>query len=342
MYESAKVLFDMLDADLKWNLRTDASYKGDDNKSIQILAEDIGKNGQLSDLIVKRGVKPGRYDVICGFRRYLAFKHLRDEGEKKDAPSYCKGWNKPIGVKVLELADFKGNVASLLQEAMILNMVENVNRESLTPYETAVGTHRLQLSGLSAGKIAHRLAGGAQEGGGRLSESYIRNLNGIMSTVHKKILEAWKDGHKKATVANLHSLASVKDMGEQLEKWSAMCGQPVEGQKAPKLDAEGNPVPATPKREFPVPGPRTLEKAREVIKASKMGESEKEGMLMILGWCLGEHEAIKSKGAVVYSPKEEKAAEAAAREAKKAADKAKKEEEKAAAKAAKEDAAEED
>lgn len=102
-------------------------WKGNPRKNpaaetIVELSESIRANGILENLVVRKAKKNGAFEVICGNRRYLAADVVTASGEL--------GAFDPerIPVKILDIAD---------REALLLAIVENVQREDLTPLEEA-------------------------------------------------------------------------------------------------------------------------------------------------------------------------------------------------------------
>lgn len=91
-----------------------------DNEKILDLANSIEQNGLLQPIIVKKTISG--YYIIAGERRYRAFKHLN----KEIIPAIVK-----------EMTD---------EEMMVFAVIENLQREDLTPLEEALSYKQLMDS----------------------------------------------------------------------------------------------------------------------------------------------------------------------------------------------------
>lgn len=109
-----------------------------DKKAIRALAQSIKKDGVLQNLIVRPEGK-GTYRVVVGKRRYLALKHLSDQGD------IDRGYRVPI-----RLAGDKSSKADLDRIAT----VENVQREALDPIDEAEAFAQLLTRGAKAEDIS--------------------------------------------------------------------------------------------------------------------------------------------------------------------------------------------
>jgi ParB family chromosome partitioning protein len=105
-------------------------------ESLQELAQSINKQGLLQPLLVRPSQHTsGRYEIIAGERRWRASY----QAEMHQVP-----------VIVSEISD---------SDAMILGLMENLQREDLNPVEEAEGLRRLQeLSGISQDELAQRVS----------------------------------------------------------------------------------------------------------------------------------------------------------------------------------------
>lgn len=100
------------------------------DESIRELAESIRKEGLLQPITVRR-IEPRRYEIISGERRYRAHKLLNKSH---------------IRAVELDKSD---------KQAATLSLIENIQREDLSPIEEAVGYKKLMDSfSLPIGKIA--------------------------------------------------------------------------------------------------------------------------------------------------------------------------------------------
>lgn len=104
-------------------------------ESLQELAQSIKKQGLLQPLLVRPSHhNTGRYEIIAGERRWRAC-HLAQQEH--------------LPVIVSDISD---------SEAMILGLMENLQREDLNPVEEAEGLQRLQeLAGISQDELSQRV-----------------------------------------------------------------------------------------------------------------------------------------------------------------------------------------
>ena len=102
-------------------------------KEIDALAESIRAQGLLQPPMVRRHpTKPEKYELVCGERRWLAMKTMA----------------KKLPVMVRELTD---------DQAYEITVVENLQRENLTPLEEAGGVEMLLKAGRTVEEVADRL-----------------------------------------------------------------------------------------------------------------------------------------------------------------------------------------
>jgi len=104
-------------------------------ESLQELAESIKKQGLLQPLLVRPSRQTaGRYEIVAGERRWRA-SHLAQLEQ--------------LPVIISDISD---------SEAMILGLMENLQREDLNPVEEAEGLQRLQdLAEISQDELARRV-----------------------------------------------------------------------------------------------------------------------------------------------------------------------------------------
>jgi ParB family chromosome partitioning protein len=106
-----------------------------DEESIQELAKTIHTHGMIQPIVVRR--RQGKYELIAGERRWRAAKSL--------------GWTK-IPAIVKDMNDAQTASAAL---------IENLQREGLTPIEEAVAYQQLlEIHGLTQESLAQRLGKG--------------------------------------------------------------------------------------------------------------------------------------------------------------------------------------
>lgn len=154
------------------------SFKED---TIKELAESIEKNGLLQPIVV-RPMANGKYQIIAGERRYRAFKKLG----RKVIPAIVR--------------DYKDEEVDKLQ------LVENVQREDLNPYDEAIAYLKLKEKyGLRQEDIAKAVG---------KSRPYISNMTRLLS-LEDEILDMLKKG--EITVSHAKLILSLDTKEERLK-----------------------------------------------------------------------------------------------------------------------------
>lgn len=149
--------------------------------TIKELAESIEKNGLLQPIVL-RPMAGGKYQIIAGERRYRAFKKL----DRKVIPAIVR--------------DYKDEEVDKLQ------LVENVQREDLNPYDEAIAYLKLKEKyGLKQEDIAKAVG---------KSRPYISNMTRILS-LEDEILEMLKKG--EITVSHAKLILSLDTKEERLK-----------------------------------------------------------------------------------------------------------------------------
>lgn len=149
--------------------------------TIKELAESIEKNGLLQPIVL-RPMTSGKYQIIAGERRYRAFKKL----DRKVIPAIVR--------------DYKDEEVDKLQ------LVENVQREDLNPYDEAIAYLKLKEKyGLKQEDIAKAVG---------KSRPYISNMTRILS-LEDEILEMLKKG--EITVSHAKLILSLDTKEERLK-----------------------------------------------------------------------------------------------------------------------------
>lgn len=122
------------------------NYRKDfDADSMNELAESIASKGVLQPIIVRQNGKAGKYELVCGERRYRASKIA----ERLTIPCIIR-----------ELKD---------DEVMELQIIENLQRKDVHPMEEAVGfKHLIDKKQLDIKSIAQRVGKSPQYVAGRL------------------------------------------------------------------------------------------------------------------------------------------------------------------------------
>ncbi len=195
----------LIDADYDWNARSVLDFKG--------LAESIKREGQQSPVIVRKEPS-GRYDLLVGFRRFAAMTFPEKEG----------GLGLPTIRATIVERDPKKDDEQIELDDLMTNLVENVARDDLSPYDLCMRVYSIHDEHeLSPGKIAARCG---------KSESYIDNLIRIAKNVHPTILKRWKEETgptpPPTKVLNVNNLAKIAKNGvthdEQLKAYGEWMG----------------------------------------------------------------------------------------------------------------------
>lgn len=148
--------------------------------TIKELAESIDKNGLLQPIVVRKA--GDKYEIIAGERRYRAFKTLK----KDKIPAIVR--------------DYKDEEVDKLQ------LVENVQREDLNPYDEAMAYLKLKEKyGLKQDDIAKAVG---------KSRPYISNMTRLLS-LEDEILDMLKKG--EITVSHAKLILSLDTKEERLK-----------------------------------------------------------------------------------------------------------------------------
>ena len=173
---------ELMDIDMAMVVPTEAqprqSFKED---TIKELAESIEKNGLLQPIVV-RPMENGKYQIIAGERRYRAFKKLG----RTMIPAIVRDYED--------------------EEVDKLQLVENVQREDLNPYDEAIAYLKLKEKyGLKQDDIAKAVG---------KSRPYISNMTRLLS-LEDEILEMLKNG--EITVSHAKLILSLDTKEERLK-----------------------------------------------------------------------------------------------------------------------------
>lgn len=238
------------------------TYEGVDD-----MAASIKERGLLSPVQV-RPTKDGRFSLVFGFRRFHAVKEL--------------GW-KAIPAQVAEMDD---------KTAYVVNAVENIVRENLTSFDTAMRCvelkKRFDITGTDIARKSNKTKG------------YINNLIRIVENVSPTILGRWRDGHELATTDNLNKLARLTH-AEQLAKWEEWEGKESEDEESE--DGEKGEKKAKAAR----PRATQLAEALTALDGDDVDKDDSwiEGAKAALKWALGKTKALPG----VYDPAKPKKAD---------------------------------
>jgi len=244
----------------------------DPNKLARLTAS-IKERGLLNPIIVNtaEGAKHGKpYVLIAGERRILAVKELeRDE----------------IDATILHTTDV---------DAAITGMVDNLGRENLTTYETAMGFVHLRDSyKMDAAEIAKRIKSTVdddKDAGKGFSKSTVNNYMRIIDALHPDLVEGWKKGAEKATVYNfLTHILPKGDHAAQWEAWLILTGQASgdsgdSGDDDDGDDGDDGEEKTKPRRK---PSEDAIKLAIAEVRRCSQPEAWKTGALAALQWCVG-------------------------------------------------------
>lgn len=173
---------ELMDIDMGMVVPTEAQPRQSFNDdTIKELAESIEKNGLLQPIVV-RPMANGKYQIIAGERRYRAFKKLG----KSMIPAIVRDYED--------------------EEVDKLQLVENVQREDLNPYDEAIAYLKLKEKyGLKQDDIAKAVG---------KSRPYISNMTRLLS-LEDEILEMLKNG--EITVSHAKLILSLDTKEERLK-----------------------------------------------------------------------------------------------------------------------------
>lgn len=194
-------------------------------ENLKELSESIAKNGIMQPIIVRpSGEYPGKYEIVAGERRWRAAKMAKLE-------------NVPVVVR--EIKD---------EQALELAIVENVQRQDLSPLEEAAGYQRLiDDFSYSQEEIATTVG---------KSRSHIANLLrllGLPDKVKAMLHEgALSMGHARAllTVPNPSELATLivkKGLNVRQAEDAARDSQGIEKQARPRAASPSTPRSSAPR-----------------------------------------------------------------------------------------------
>jgi ParB/RepB/Spo0J family partition protein len=182
-------------SDPLWNSRVTTDAEAD-----HALIEDIAREGVKTAIRVRisddSDPKNVKYTLVYGSRRLMAARAAKLPTIPAD-----------VRPKLATLAGFDPAI-----QAMMENVIENLQRKNLSPYETARAFADL------------RAPGGDEKKGFKLddvvvrtgfSKPHISNMVTIMLKVSPKILEEWKNGNPEAKVSFLRELANTADHAVQ-------------------------------------------------------------------------------------------------------------------------------
>lgn len=241
------------------------------------LAESIKNTGLLQPLIVS---SPGddaadaRYILRAGFRRHAALMHL---GAKE------------VDVVVTD------------SPGLVVNLVENINREDITPYDFATALMRLADEGYTGAKLTKFLSTHRTDGYGT-SRSNINNLIRLRRELPEGILNEWQAGHHAASVGNLITILGDKNRTQEarIEMWNRIIGaapdvddaEPTEGEAGEPADPDALPPAAEPKRRSSKDMAKMLGHLEDLAKKGDLSVGNLGAIEATFRWAYGHSEDI--------------------------------------------------
>lgn len=247
-------------------------------QGVEELASNISKTGQMMPVMViafdglsedERKLckvrKGKKFGLIVGHRRFAAIDSL--------------GWNR-IEAKILP--------SSIdLKSAKILNLIENVQREDLTTFETAQSCLELHKKyGMSHAEIAGNLG---------KSKSYVGNLVRCSSKLAPEILGYWEAGDPMAIVDYLVVLAKL-DHDTQRLRWAEKKGLGTSGAEEDSDSEEGEEPDEKDRPEAPAtrrrPSPKRIAALSDWVKENAPDQEMERFGLALIKMCQGEQATI--------------------------------------------------
>lgn len=156
-HRTIMVPLDLLDAN------TDNTRKTIEPDKIAELADSIAARGLIQNVAV-RATDNGRFMIVAGDRRRLAFLKLRDEGRW---PASFPEFDIPAKLR-----------SGAREELLADTIVENLARVNVPPMEEAEGFKELRDMGWTTQRIAKAL-GNADDKGKRRIQQYLQIANGL-------------------------------------------------------------------------------------------------------------------------------------------------------------------
>jgi ParB/RepB/Spo0J family partition protein len=254
------------------------------------LAKSISHEGQQSPVLVSKR-DDGKFDLIYGFRRFYAISWPKDKGGLEE---------ETIMARVVDKME--------PEERLMTNLIENMAREDLSTYDTAMACKQLEdmtkggKKPLSGASIANKVG---------KSAPYVNNLLRAVRNLPPNVMLRWKEeqsaeweekanGAKRVmTPDNLNRLAkeSLTDNERQIA-FKKLTGELSDAEAREQNAATGGNAPVdTVKRASKA----ALEAALAAAKKSK--SKDKAGVVAALKFALGETDGIKG----IYSPEDSEA-----------------------------------
>jgi len=253
--------------------------------SMDTLTADIKRNGLLQPILVRP--VGTRYAVVSGHRRFAACKTLE--------------W-KTIDCVVRNLSD---------EEAYIINLTENIQREDLSPGEIADRAIVLRA------RFPESFAPGKDGNSEKLAKllgvnkGYMNNLIRLAEKLHPSIWKVCRNGRNPNAPPHhkLHKWIALDDHDEQWAAYQDWLGAKPADKKADEgtggTNADGKTESEKKHPEFRRPSHQALLDLDQTIvalaKEKKMDEREKSIALAVLRYCIGKTDAKGNPPAPPYA-----------------------------------------
>jgi len=236
------------------NVRT-----AENEEKFRALVLSIEQNGLIHPVVVTKDPRRSDYYLLlCGSRRFRAVAEL--------------GW-RTIRATVREVKS--------VAEAHVLNIVENLDRSDITPYELAVASERMiREFGMSASELAKAIG---------YSQSHLQNLVRLLTTLPPSILEDWKAAQPLLTCRRLERLAHDPDA---VKKWEAARSRYNREEGARPLtleeqleDAASEEDNTTGLQAFKRPTKAAILRLRDILHRQRLPEDPRKIRELVVGIC---------------------------------------------------------
>lgn len=182
----------------------DNARKVFDADRLKALAESIKVNGLENPVNLRPATSEDKtnkaYVLVSGFRRMRALKLLEADMVDARVPSEARS----------------------RKDVYMAALAENLARDNLSPYETAMAAARgVREYKCSAAELAESTG---------LSQSHTNNLIRLTHRLPPEILKAWEKGHVLAKIDTLLKIAALESPEAMMTEWERRCtGQESNG-----------------------------------------------------------------------------------------------------------------
>lgn len=227
-------------------------------EGLETLAASIKAHGLLQPVIVAD--TGDGFELIAGFRRYAAVEKL--------------GW-KEIPCRVVE-AKQPGDIE-------LLNLVENVQRYQLTPYEVAKGIERVKEANP---KLTHELIGKRLD----MSAATVGNYLRLLEKLSPSAIEIWEDD--MVPLAELLRIATLEHSVQD-----ARIAAYLEGQEMPK--GKGKTNDGSERKRSAKPTKKDISNVLAVA-SMKLDSDTSAVVIATIQWMLGTSPKLKITGKQIF------------------------------------------